>query len=69
MEITNRKSIHTNLKKFAPYAKDSSFIQITEWTNAEGIDINIDERILALSYDELEGINYLQLCLRYGNEG
>ena len=39
MEITERKSIHDDLKVYDCLAKSSDFIEVTEWTNGEGWDI------------------------------
>lgn len=69
MKINNRKAVSDSLKKFDPQAKESDFIEITEWTNTGGIDILISDssgdKIISLSYDELEAIKYLELALRY----
>lgn len=46
MEISQRKSIHDDLRKYDHLAKDHSFIEITEWANGEGWDIAIDDRII-----------------------
>lgn len=66
MEIENRKSVCSPFKVFDPSAKDSSFIEVTEWTNGEGWDITIDDRHFHLHYDELAAINYLTKHLEYG---
>lgn len=65
MKINSKKSINDDLQKY-DYLKDkSSFIEITEWTNGEGWDITINERIFNLTYGELEAINYLIKALDY----
>lgn len=65
MEFKNRKSVNTRLKKFDCLAKDHSFIEVTEWTNGEGWDINIDDKQISLTMGELEAINYLAKTLDY----
>lgn len=45
--------------------KDSDFIEITEWHNGEGWDIAINERIISLTWGQLEAINYLIKSLEY----
>ena len=66
MEITQRKSVNDSLKKYCVYAKDDDFIEITEWTNGEGWDINIsDEKRISLTFGELEAINYLVKTLEF----
>lgn len=39
MEIYERKAVSDELKKYDHLAKDSDFIEVTEWTNGEGWDI------------------------------
>lgn len=65
MEFVNRKSVHDDLKKYDYMAKDNDFIEITEWGNGEGIDININDTLISLTYGQLEAIYYLQNALRY----
>jgi hypothetical protein len=59
MEKTNRKSIHTNLNKFDVLAKKDDFIEVTEWTNGEGFDITINDKIFSLTDGQIKAINYL----------
>lgn len=65
MEIYKRKSINDKLSKYTYSAKDnSSYIEITEWKNGEGWDIDIDGRkLFSLTFGELEAINYLVKAL------
>lgn len=65
MEIINRKSINDNLKKYDYLAKDDDFIEVTEWTNGEGYDITINDKIISLTVGQLEAINYLTKSLEY----
>lgn len=66
MEIKQRKSVNDSLKKYCVYAKDDDYIEITEWTNGEGWDINIsDEKRISLTFGELEAINYLVKTLEF----
>lgn len=65
MEIVNRKSINDNLKKYDYLAKDDDFIEVTEWTNGEGYDITINDKIISLTAGQLEAINYLTKSLEY----
>lgn len=71
MEIANRKSITERLSTFSPcYDKDSrAYIEITEWTNGEGYDIDINgEKRISLHINELEAINFLCKYLEYGEK-
>lgn len=36
IETNKRNSAHIDLKKFDYLAKDSDFIEVTDWTNGEG---------------------------------
>lgn len=68
MKINNRKSIYDDLQKYDCLKNKSSFIEITEWTNGEGWDITIDEKIFSLTYEELEAIKYLTRALDYESD-
>lgn len=68
MKINNRKSIYDDLQKYDCLKNKSSFIEITEWTNGEGWDITIDEKIFSLTYGELEAIKYLTRALYYESD-
>ena len=65
MEFNNRKSISDNLKKYDYLAKDDDFIEVIEWTNGEGYDITINDKIISLTSGQLEAINYLTKSLEY----
>lgn len=74
MEKYNRKSISDDLSKY-DYLKntdENAFIEVTEWSNGEGYDINIetknDNKLISLTNGELEAINYLTKTLDYNNE-
>lgn len=65
MKINERKSISDELKKYDHLAKDTDFIEVTEWTNGEGWDIWLNDRLMSLTYGQLEAINYLIKFLDY----
>lgn len=64
-ELTQRKSINDNLRKYDHLAKENSFIEITEWSNGEGWDITIDDHMMSLTWSQLDAIQYLTLALQY----
>lgn len=64
-ELTQRKSINDNLRKYDHLAKENSFIEITEWSNGEGWDITIDDNMMSLTWGQLDAIQYLTLALQY----
>lgn len=65
MEIYKRKTIYDKLSKYTYLAKDdSSYIEITEWKNGEGFDVDINNgKHFSLTFEELEAINYLVKAL------
>ena len=70
MEIENRKSISDKLRIYTFVDDDDAFIEVTEWTNGDGVDVTIsrvrgDSKMMSLSYEELEAINYLSKSLMY----
>ena len=65
MKINERKSVSDELKKYDHLAKDTDFIEVTEWTNGEGWDIWLNDRPMSLTYGQLEAINYLIKFLDY----
>ena len=60
-EITMKKSASVDLHEFSVYGQDGDWLEVTEWTNGEGIDIIIEKikeatKNISLTYDELEAI-------------
>lgn len=68
MEVTKVNQITDNLKKYTYSGKDSDYITLTEWSNGEGYDIDINGKLITLSDSELEAINYLTLVMRFENK-
>ena len=64
-ELTQRKCISDDLHKYDYLAKEHSFIEVTEWANGEGWDITIDDKVMSLTYGQLDAIKYLTLALQY----
>ena len=67
MEFVKRKSVHDKLSKYDYLSNRNSddFIEVTEWTNGEGIAVAINEKVYELTYGQLDAINYLSQVLRY----
>lgn len=65
MEFNSRKSINDKLKKYDYFAKDNDIIEVIEWTNGEGYDIIINDKIISLTRGQIYAINYLVLSLEY----
>ena len=68
MEVTEVSQITDDLKKYTYGGKDSDYITLTEWVNGEGYNIDINGKLISLSNDELEAINYLTLVMRFENK-
>lgn len=65
MESNKRKSVHDDLNIYDFLAKENDFIEVTEWTNKEGWDITINDKIISLTEGQLNAINYLTKHLDY----
>jgi len=62
MEKYKRKAVFCNLKEYEFSCKEHSYIEITEWKNGEGIDINAynySDRTISISYGEFKLIKKL----------
>ena len=68
MEITKVNQITDSLKKYTYGGKESDYITLTEWANGEGYDIDINGKLITLSDNELDAINYLALVMRFENK-
>ena len=58
-KIESVRSITTKMKMFDLTSKDSDYITVTEWSSSEGWDICIKDKMISISRDELEAINFL----------
>lgn len=65
MKIGNRKAINANLIKFDYLAKKDDFIEVTEWSNGEGISVTINMNTFELTFGQLDAINFLSQALKY----
>lgn len=65
MEINNRRSINDKLNKYCYIAKEDDYIEVTEWTNKEGWDIEFNNKHISLTSGELDAINFLTRKLEY----
>lgn len=52
------------LKNFT-FGKDSDYLTVTEWTNGEGWDIAINDKVISLHSGVLTAINYLTTMIDY----
>jgi hypothetical protein len=70
MDTYSRNCIFDCLSKYCIGADSSDYIELTEWHNGEGLDINIyrkngGESHYSLSDEELDAIIHLRNTLRY----
>jgi hypothetical protein len=62
IEIYNRKAVFCNLNEFDVTSKEHAYIEITEWKNGEGFDLNVynySDRNISISYSEFNVIKKL----------
>ena len=57
--VKDRKSISANLNDFCYLNKPDSFIEVTEWSNGDGFDITINDKITSFTRVELDAIQAL----------
>jgi hypothetical protein len=57
--VKDRKSINANLNDFCYLNKPHSFIEVTEWSNGDGFDITINDKITSFTRGELDAIKAL----------
>ena len=58
--LSNRTSAFTELKKYDYFAKEHDYAEVTEWTNGEGYDIDIDgKKHISLTSGEYKAIKKL----------
>lgn len=60
-----RSAKHIDLKGYCPFADKNDFIELTEWSNGEGMDISIcgkQTKTISMTWGEWEA---LQVCVNY----
>jgi len=55
-EQHTRKSISAELRQFCYFAKEFDDIEVTEWTNGEGYDIDFENKHLSLTSGQIQAI-------------
>lgn len=59
MEKYNLKSVSEDLRKFDYLAKEHDYIEVTEWRNGEGYNVDLNGTIFQITDGQLRAINYL----------
>ena len=69
IEVGNRRAVFGELKDYCMHSGDHDYMEVTEWANGEGYDINIDRKRgierFSLSYGEWE---LLQVLMNWKGE-
>jgi len=71
MEKYKRKSIFESLNDYCVFSEDSAYIEVTEWKNGEGVDVDISGKkpqIIQLTYGQLRLLNKLVKKLTKPND-
>lgn len=58
-KIETLRSITTKMKMFDLISKESDYISVTEWSNGEGWDISLNDKMIGISRGMLDAINFL----------
>ena len=58
-KIESVRSITTKMKMFDLTSKESDYISVTEWSNGEGWDISLNDKMISISRGMLDAINFL----------
>lgn len=64
-KIKTVKTICEDLKKYSYLAKEGDYINVTEWANGDGWDVDINGQTVHLTDGDLRAINYLTAVLEY----
>jgi NADPH-dependent 7-cyano-7-deazaguanine reductase QueF len=60
IDVYQRKAKFTELKAYCPFSKDSDFMEVCEWYNGEGFDVNIsDQNSVSLTWGQWEALQAL----------
>ena len=65
IKVDQRKAKFVELKDYCYISKDNSYIEVTEWSNGEGVDVVIDSHGIqrfSLTHGEFQA---LQLLMAY----
>lgn len=58
-KTNTRRAVGASLRDFDYLAKEHDFIEVTEWTNGDGFDITINEKVMSFTHGELKAIKKL----------
>lgn len=62
--FSKRKAVCDMLTNYCVFAKEQDYIEVTEWTNGDGYDIDLNgKKHISLTHGEVEAISYLTKSL------
>jgi hypothetical protein len=59
IDTYERKAKFTQLKPYDPFAKDDDFMEVCEWYNGEGFDVNFNNQIVSFTWGQWECLQVL----------
>ena len=69
IKVDQRRAVFAELKAYCHHSGDHDYMEVTQWSNGEGFDINIDRKRgsekFSLSYGEWE---LLQVLMNWKGE-
>jgi len=65
--VNKRKTIHSKLAPFCILSKERDYIEVTEWTNGEGYDIQFEDKNISLTHGEIDAIDFIIKIMKYGD--
>lgn len=69
IEVSKRNSVFSEIGKYCCFSSEGDYIEVVEWSNAEGVDITIERKRVverfSLTYGEWE---LLQVLMNWKGE-
>lgn len=59
MNFAKRKTVYAHLQDYCHMAKPHDMVEVCEWTNGEGWDVTVADKMFQLTYGELQAIQVL----------
>jgi len=62
IEVSYRKTKFTDLEEYCHFSNKGDFIEIVEWSNGEGVDVNINskrDQRFSLTHGEFQALQVL----------
>ena len=66
IKVDQRRAVFAELKPYCHHSGDNDYIEVTEWSNGEGYDINIDRKLSSEKFSLTHGeFELLQVLMNY----